>query len=156
MYFVDRETIEEKAAYIEQHLMILNQYQDWSGKLEQLALERMAHTLIEAVIDIGNQMIDGFIMRDPGSYGDIIDILTDEQVIDGDSQDALKRLLTWRKSLVQAYQNINGQELAAAMYDVKPFVERFPQQVRRYLEKELGPISAFMPKSHQHESEEQQ
>ena len=33
------------------------------------------------MMDVGNLMIDGFIMRDPGSYEDIIDILIDEKVI---------------------------------------------------------------------------
>lgn len=33
---------------------------------DRLALERTASVLIEAVIDVGNQMIDAFIMRDPG------------------------------------------------------------------------------------------
>lgn len=31
-------------------------------------------------------MIDGFIMRDPGSYEDIIDILVDERVIPKDTK----------------------------------------------------------------------
>ncbi|GAA3319942.1 hypothetical protein GCM10020331_028930 [Ectobacillus funiculus] len=30
-------------------------------------------------LDVGNAIIDGFIMRDPGSYEDIIDILVDEK-----------------------------------------------------------------------------
>ena len=37
--------------------------------------------VIESIIDVGNTMIDGFIMRDPGGYEDIIDIMEDEKVI---------------------------------------------------------------------------
>ena len=35
---------------------------------------------MESMMDVGNLMIDGFIMRDPGSYEDIIDILVDEKL----------------------------------------------------------------------------
>ena len=31
--------------------------------------------LIESSVDIGNMIIDGFILRDPGNYKDVIDIL---------------------------------------------------------------------------------
>ena len=50
-------------------------------RFTQLALERMVQISIDSVLDVGNAMIDGFIMRDPGSYEDIIDILLDEKVI---------------------------------------------------------------------------
>lgn len=35
-------------------------------------------------------MIDGFIMRDPGSYDDIMDILVDEKVVTEKEGDELK------------------------------------------------------------------
>ena len=65
--------------------------EDWSNwksgihtfnTYEKLALERVNYLLIESIIDVGNSMIDGFIMRDPGSYEDIIDILVDEKVME--------------------------------------------------------------------------
>ena len=31
--------------------------------------------LIESSVDIGNMIIDAFILRDPGNYKDVIDIL---------------------------------------------------------------------------------
>lgn len=57
---------------------------------EKLALERLVQLLIESIIDVGNMMIDGFIMRDPGSYEDIIDILEDEKVIPQSESSAYK------------------------------------------------------------------
>ena len=38
-------------------------------------------------------MIDGFIMRDPGSYDDIIDIMEDEKVISSEMADPLKKVI---------------------------------------------------------------
>lgn len=57
------------------------EHSSWNTEIEKKALERIVHLLIENVLDVGNAMIDGFIMRDPGSYDDIIDILVDEKVV---------------------------------------------------------------------------
>lgn len=43
------------------------------------------------MLDVGNAVIDGFIMRDPGSYEDIIDILQDEKVISEEKAMQFKR-----------------------------------------------------------------
>ncbi|MEB4616704.1 DUF86 domain-containing protein, partial [Leucobacter sp. M11] len=72
---------------------MFNKQSDWKSEMEKLGLERIGHTLIESVLDVGNSMIDGFIMRDPGSYEDIIDILLDEKVINDEMSKDLKRLI---------------------------------------------------------------
>src|SRR5690625_4895185 len=71
MYFVDRSKIRETVSHIDDLLSI---YEDIRVKtaIGQLSLEHLTHVLIESIIDVGNMMIDGFIMRDPGSYQDII------------------------------------------------------------------------------------
>src|SRR5690625_2721140 len=102
MYFVDRSKIEEILLYIEEVL------QEIKGKsfvsfLDKLALERSVHVLIESILDVGNMMIDGFIMRDPGSYEDIIDILMDEKVLPSDEEKAYKHFIQLRKKLVSEY-----------------------------------------------------
>ncbi|PIB45003.1 hypothetical protein AOA59_08845, partial [Pseudomonas sp. 2822-15] len=79
MYFVDRELIEDRLNVLEKQLKLFSAHESWEKELDQLALERIAHMTIEIIIDVGNQMIDGFIMRDPGSYDDVIDILIDEK-----------------------------------------------------------------------------
>ena len=82
MYFVDRIKIEQMLRFLESQLARLEEKQDWNqNEFTQLALERMIQISIDSVLDVGNAMIDGFIMRDPGSYEDIIDILLDEKVI---------------------------------------------------------------------------
>lgn len=80
MYFVDRENIENTLLYYNGLLEVLEQ-QEAVSFLEKLGIERLAQMVVESIIDVGNLMIDGFIMRDPGSYEDIIDILVDERVI---------------------------------------------------------------------------
>ncbi|MFI8576059.1 DUF86 domain-containing protein [Rossellomorea aquimaris] len=143
MYFVDREKIEEILLYMNEQLMTVSEHDQWDGTLEKLALERMAHTIIESILDVGNSMIDGFIMRDPGSYEDIIDILLDEKVIGEKMSEDLKRLVAERKVLVQEYTAIHHEQLHTILNEVLHSLEKFPQQVQSYLENELGPVSAF-------------
>lgn len=99
--------------------------------------------MIECILDVGNDMIDGFIMRDPGSYDDIMDILTDEKVVAEEEGNKLKQLISSRKQLVQEYQHADHQELFALITSNKDVLKAFPVRVRTYLETELGPVSAF-------------
>ncbi len=107
------------------------------------ALERISHLMIECILDVGNDMIDGFIMRDPGSYDDIMDILTDEKVVAEDEANKLKQLISSRKRLVQEYQQADHQELFTLITSNRDVLKAFPARVRTYLETELGPVSAF-------------
>jgi len=93
MYFVDRKKMEERLGCMEQMLAYYKTRDSWDEPFERLALERIAHVIIEAILDVGNAMIDGFIMRDPGSYNDIIDILADEQVIAPADAEQLKAFI---------------------------------------------------------------
>ncbi|WP_216831034.1 DUF86 domain-containing protein [Alkalihalobacterium elongatum] len=146
MYFVDREKIENTLNHIE---LLLNRYRGqatWETEIEKLALERIGHNLIESIIDVGNAMIDGFIMRDPGSYEDIIDILEDEKVVEPTIAEQLRHVIRFRKPLVQAYVTVDHSQLLNILENNVSAVEAFPGAVRGYLESELGPVSAFLPK----------
>lgn len=143
MYFVDREKIEATIDYLEKLANIFENQQTWETEVEQKALERIAQMMIETVLDIGNGIIDGFIMRDPGSYEDIIDILTDESVVGNAEAEGLKRLISFRKILVQNYLDIRHPELEETIKTYLPVLKHFVQRVRSYLEDELGPVNAF-------------
>lgn len=143
MYFVDREKIEQTLLYIEENISLFQQHASWSSSIEKKALERVAVATIEGILDVGNAMIDGFIMRDPGSYEDIIDILEDEKVVTADMAKQLKRLVRLRKTLVQDYLLIRHEEVETCLAEVQETVVRFCGAVRIYLENELGPVSAF-------------
>jgi len=143
MYFVDREKIEEILKYLEKLIHLFSDQKEWSTPLEKAALERLNHIMIESVLDVGNSMIDGFIMRDPGSYDDIIDILMDEKVISAESGNSLKTLIQYRKRLVQFYTDVNHQELQGVFAKHLHELVNFAANVRDYLANELGPVSAF-------------
>ncbi|MEW9501976.1 type VII toxin-antitoxin system HepT family RNase toxin [Jeotgalibacillus marinus] len=143
MYFVDREKIEQTLLYMEKQLEFIGKNRSFQTELEQLAFERSTHVLIEVILDIGNTMIDGFIMRDPGSYEDIIDILDDEKVITKDMIEPLKEVVGARKSLVQQYIEVDHDKIFTLFLNALPSLKQFPFSIRKYLTNELGPVSAF-------------
>lgn len=146
MYFIDRNKINETLAYMESLLALFEGHQKWNeDKVHALALERIAHTIVESIIDVGNSMIDGFIMRDPGSYDDIIDIMEDEKVITTQMADPLKKVLGLRKMIVREFVEVNSEEIDSVLNETKVEIKEFGQKVRHYLENELGPVSAFSP-----------
>ena len=143
MYFVDREKIEKTLVCLEDLLTLFNNHSKWDSIIEKKALERIVHISIEAILDVGNDMIDGFIMRDPGSYEDIIDILEDEKVVISEHAIRLKNIVKLRKDLVQDYLEINHNEISLTMTENIEAINLFSTSVRTYLENELGPVSAF-------------
>lgn len=143
MYFVDREQIETTLQFLDKQIEFFETFEIWESPLEKAALERVAHTMIEAVLDVGNAMIDGFIMRDPGSYEDIIDILDDEKVITAEMSSGLKTIVQFRKMLVQQYTAVDHDALIASFAAELPHLKLFSVKVREYLVNELGPVSAF-------------
>ncbi|EOR24208.1 DUF86 domain-containing protein [Cytobacillus oceanisediminis] len=143
MYFVDREKIEEQLTYYHELISQFEKQDTWSTFLEKVALERITHMMIEVILDVGNSMIDGFIMRDPGSYDDIVDILIDEKVITQEIGEDIKGLILWRKQLVHQYTNIDHTGLVSAFEAKMLSIKAFPPSVSNYLTHELGPVSAF-------------
>jgi len=142
MYFVDRSNIEKILLHMEKLLEELPN-QPFSSFHDNLSLERMVHVLIEATLDVGNMMIDGFIMRDPGSYDDIIDILIDERVLPAEEESRYKVFIGLRKTLVNNYTEVDHTALLEIVMEHKDAITQFPLRIRNYLNNELGVANAF-------------
>lgn len=144
MYFVDRIKIEQMLRFLEAQLARLEEKQDWNqDEFSQLAFERLIQVSIDSVLDVGNAMIDGFIMRDPGSFEDIIEILLDEKVITDEIAAQFKNVLPLRKMLVQDYLEVSHEQLLTVLNENKSAFTQYPELIRSYLTNELGPVSAF-------------
>jgi uncharacterized protein YutE (UPF0331/DUF86 family) len=143
MYFVDREKIEQTLIYFDNQLDLFQSQDNWRSLIEIAALERITHMMIESILDVGNAMIDGFIMRDPGSYEDIVDILIDEKVVTAEMGDSLKSVISLRKVLIQNYLEINTASIKETVKGHLPALKGFSQKVREYIQNELGPVTAF-------------
>ena len=94
-------------------------------------------------MDVGNLMIDGFIMRDPGSYEDIIDILVDEKVVAAEMEAPYKAVVGLRKMLVREFIEVDIQEVIHVLTANLTPLKQFSPAVHHYLTNELGPVSAF-------------
>lgn len=143
MYNVNQTKIDEALRYMEQKLItiapILNSSieQFRADELQVLAAERVLHIAIESIVDVGNHIIDGFIMRDPGSYLDIIEILEDEQVVSKELAQSLKNIVAYRKVLVHDYTAINSDEIYQLLKTEHQAIMSFGDAIRTYLAKEL-------------------
>ncbi|MNO18884.1 hypothetical protein D3C76_86040 [compost metagenome] len=141
MYYVNRKQIE----------IILEQIPDintglrsaaasWDGGIFMgLVQERCLHLAIEVVTDVGSSLIDGFIMRDAGSYEDIISIIHEEKVFEGSGlYGLLIQLVALRKPLVQDYYAWDRTALHPLAMLLPDALEQFAAAVRNYLDQELG------------------
>lgn len=142
MYFVDQKQIKEKLHHMDQVLTLIPQI-DKSSMIERFSLERMVHTLIESVIDVGHLMIDGFIMRDAGSYKDIITILVDEKVLPTADEAKYHALIDLRAMLVNDYTAIDYDKITETLDSCIEEVKQFSQHINQYLAHELDVANAF-------------
>ncbi|MEC1178910.1 DUF86 domain-containing protein [Metasolibacillus meyeri] len=146
MYFVDRNKIALNLQHLDTLLAIFEGQDNWlENDVTKLALERIGHNVMESMMDVGNLMIDGFIMRDPGSYEDIIDILVDEKVISADMEASLKAVVGLRKMLVREFIQVDDEEVVKVLTGSLDALKQFSSKVQNYLTNELGPVSAFLP-----------
>jgi len=146
VYFVDRAKITKTLQHLDKLLAIVEGETNWlQNDISKLAIERIGHNVMEAMMDVGNLMIDGFIMRDPGSYEDIIDILVDEKVITPEMDAPLKEVVGLRKMLVREFTDVQDEEVVRILVTQLPVLQQFSPKVTDYLVNELGPVSAFSP-----------
>lgn len=150
VYFVDRNKITKNLQYLDELLAIFEAEDNWlQNDIKKLAIERIGHNVMESMMDVGNLMIDGFIMRDPGSYEDIIDILIDEKVVTTEMEASLKAVVGLRKMLVREFINVDVEEVVNVLTISLSTLKQFSTAVNNYVTNELGPVSAFLPEDHQ-------
>jgi uncharacterized protein YutE (UPF0331/DUF86 family) len=140
MYNVNTEQIEIRLAFLTtvvKALRLLNDKTSEESLLHRFALERAMHVAAESITDIGNYMIDGFVMRDAASYEDIIEILFGEGVFPHDVYDVISPLVLFRKPLVQNYYHINHDDLTNLSQQLPDGLDRFADCIVQYLSNEL-------------------
>jgi len=143
MYDVNTTRIDEVLAHMEKMLDLLDKLteRDDQAILQDAAavaaMERALHLVIEGIIDVGNALIDGFIMRDPGSYTDIVEILRDERVLTDEQAKQLTEVVAFRKHLVTHYTAVPVPEMIALVREQKGILRQFDPAVREYVQKEM-------------------
>ena len=138
MYFVNKEKLNTKLNYLQQLITDYPQSKD-----NHYAFERIAQMFIESAVDIGNMVIDGFILRDPGNYKDVIDILELEKVISKDTQVHINKTVDVRKQFVHYYDELDTSSLIPLFDETVPYYQQFIEEVIRFLKSEDVPVTAF-------------
>lgn len=138
MYFVNKEKLSRKLTYLKQ---LTEDYE--SVKNNHYAFERVAQMLIESSVDIGNMIIDAFILRDPGNYKDVIDILELEGAISKETKLHLHETIEVRKQFVHLYDELNMAEVQPLFDEALPYYRQFIEEVVYFLENENVPVTAF-------------
>lgn len=138
MYFVNKDQLNAKLKYIQQ---LTEQYEE--NKHNHFAFERIAQMLIESSVDIGNMIIDGFILRDPGNYKDVIDILALEKVISKDTQNQINKTVDVRKQFVHYYDELDTAELVPLFDESVSYYQTYVDEVIQFLKSEDVPVTAF-------------
>ncbi len=138
MYFVDKGKLTQKLTYLQ---TLTNDYEE--NKDNHYAFERIAQMLIESSVDIGNMIIDGFILRDPGNYKDVIDILELENVISKETQTQINQTIDVRKQFAHNYIDLDCNEMVPLFDKALPYYQQFIHEVVQFLESENVPITAF-------------
>jgi uncharacterized protein YutE (UPF0331/DUF86 family) len=142
MFFVNKDKIIDTLNLMNNLIIDLDSISLY-GKLEKYALERVCHLLLEGTLDIGNALIDGYIMRDPGSFEDIVNILIDEKVISDVCGKEIMNLMHWRKKFTQDYISINELELYSDFTKSKLAFVDFARCTKEYLETNKGGFTTF-------------
>ncbi|WP_114603777.1 DUF86 domain-containing protein [Staphylococcus sp. EZ-P03] len=138
MYFVDKDKLTYKLNYLQK---LTEDYSE--NKENHYAFERIAQMLIESSVDIGNMVIDAFVLRDPGNYKDVIDILELEKVISAKTQQGINKTVDVRKRFVHQYDQLDTDDLIplfdASLEDYRNFID----EVVNFLNNENVPVTAF-------------
>jgi uncharacterized protein YutE (UPF0331/DUF86 family) len=138
LYDVNVQQIEEQLQYVDEICEVLqdSQIEKQKERLLLFQLSRAIHLGAECVIEVGTLLIDGFIMRDPGSYLDIIDILEDEQVVDSALAEELRAWIRLRERVVRQYVHVTLNECLPYQHKVN-VLQQFQAKVRSYLQHQL-------------------
>ncbi|MBO1199397.1 DUF86 domain-containing protein [Staphylococcus simiae] len=138
MYFVDKDKLTQKLMYLQKLTEDYN-----PNKNNVYAFERIAQMLIESSVDIGNMIIDAFILRDPGNYKDVIDILELENVISKETQQSINETVDIRKQFAHDYIDLDVTSVMPLFDRALPAYQTFISEVTQFLQNENVPITAF-------------
>lgn len=141
MLFVDKNLILTRLDYIKD----LTEEIDTDNTL---ALERVCEMLIEASVDVGNMIIDAFVLRDPGNYLDVMDIMKTEGVVSEDDFKKFEETFKFRNDLVRKYENVNHEEMRKVFKDNLSAYQDFKDNVLHFFETDPQAVTAFMGDQH--------
>ncbi|RIN31758.1 DUF86 domain-containing protein, partial [Staphylococcus succinus] len=83
------------------------------------------------------------ILRDPGNYKDVIDILELENVISKETQMQINQTVEVRKHFVHYYDELDVNKLVPLFDKSLAYYQQYIEEVTQFLKNEDVPITAF-------------
>ena len=93
---------------------------------------------IEAIIDICNRIISKRKLGFPQDYSDVIKLMSQEGVLEGDLVGRLVEMVKFRNMLVHLYWKIENDRLYQYLRENLGDFEAFKEAIRKYLKKSLS------------------
>jgi uncharacterized protein YutE (UPF0331/DUF86 family) len=133
-----RQAVKGMLAHMEEPVKLLedlaSRTDDWhKDRLMRLAAERALHIATESMTDAANLIIDTLVMRDPGSYPDIIRVLAEEEVVSQDWFERFEGCLLFRNRLVHKFREVSADEVRDAVQTYASEFSQYIQAVGQYL-----------------------
>ena len=141
MLFVDKNLILTRLDYIKDLIEEIDTD-------NTLALERVCEMLIEASVDVGNMIIDAFVLRDPGNYLDVMDIMKTEGVVSEDDFKKFEDTFKFRNDLVRNYENVNHEEMRKVFKENLSAYQNFKDNVLHFFKTDPQAVTALMGDQH--------
>lgn len=143
LYPLDEAKVEGLLKFIEAQQPVLQRIVE-AGALpleedvvHRLAAERLLHVLTEAVTDVFAQIIDGLMLRDAGSYQDMVDIMMLEGALPEEYGERIGKLVAFRSRLVRDYQHVTVADLTEMVQLAGRLIPLFAGYIREFLRREL-------------------
>ena len=143
MYFVDVGEIEKRLTYMDQLIAQFKNEPKEQTTTYRLASERYVDVVVEVILDVGHQVIDRFLMRDAGSYEDIITILLEEDVISERNAVVYKDFIRLRKKVRKSYTSIERAEIEQMIHDNQDAITSYTNDIRNYIKNHDGVAHIF-------------
>jgi uncharacterized protein YutE (UPF0331/DUF86 family) len=105
----------------------------WETVETRWAAERALHVAIECTTDAANDIIDAVIMRDPGSYIDIVRVLMEEHVVEQHWFKRFEQMLPIRDKLIRKHTDLSPEQVRDAVREYASLFQPYVAAVRSYL-----------------------
>lgn len=135
-------SVDQRIRKLREYLKILDELQGKYSKKQFISqytiyglVERFLHLAIEAVIDIGNQIIIEMDLPKPDYYRDVIRALAEAKVLPKPFARKFEGVAEFRNVLAHDYLNIDHAKVYDHFMNDYPQIKIFLRHIVKYLEK---------------------
>ncbi|MBE3556329.1 MAG: DUF86 domain-containing protein [Firmicutes bacterium] len=104
-----------------------------AAEIEWFAAKRVLQESIDTVTEVADRICEGYLMRDPADYADMITILRQEKVIDPQISTALIALVNLKTAIQRQYYSLTKEQVQQGLVLLNS-VPQYTHAIRAFLE----------------------